>query len=56
MTYGVFLDAVVYGTRLPPIAQNDWPKEVFYLLNIYQENVFLGGEPIDPNDVTPEQC
>jgi hypothetical protein len=53
VTYGVFLDAVVYGTRLPPIAQNDWPNEVFYLLNIYQENIFLGGEPIDPNDVTP---
>jgi len=49
--YGVYLDAVVYGSELPPIAMNFWPEGLFYLLNIYQENVPLGGEPVDPNDV-----
>ena len=48
--YGVYLDAVVHGGVF---AQNDWPNETFYLLNIYQQNNPLGGDPIDPNDVTP---
>jgi hypothetical protein len=53
VTYGVYLDAVVYGTEFPPVAQNLWPEGLFYLLNIYQENVFVGGEPIEDNDVPP---
>jgi hypothetical protein len=48
--YGVYLDAVVYGGVLP---ENTWPEMTFLLLNIYQENVPLGGEPIDENDVPP---
>ena len=51
--YGVYLDAVVYGSELPPLPENTWPEMTFLLLNIYQENIPLGGEPIDEDDVPP---
>ena len=54
--YGVFLDAVVHGTRFPPLPEVDWPNETFYLLNIYQQNPnqFISGGPINPGDVPLE--
>ena len=49
--YGVYLDAIVYRGVT---AQDDYPNETAYLLNIYETNTFvLHGAAIDPNTITP---
>jgi hypothetical protein len=49
--YGVYLDAIVYGGVA---AQDAYPNETAYLLNMYETNTFLPhGIAIDPNTITP---
>jgi hypothetical protein len=50
--FAVYLDAVTHGGLF---AQDDWPEETFYLLNIYQTLPFqLGGAAIiNPEEMSP---
>jgi len=47
----VFLDAVRHGRVF---AEDNWPNEVLYLLNIFQEQFLeLGGAQIDTDEMPP---